>query len=299
MINKRIEMSISIRRLELFDAIVRLGKLTTAADTIAMSQSAASQALKDLESSLPSPLFNRVGRELVLTDFGLQTLPEVRQILSLIANLQAPQPNNLSGQLKLIASETIASYLLPSLVSQFIKQYPKVHPDIKIGNSKLVIDSLEKGIASIGFIEGPILHQKLVIQSWQTDELQIFCHPNHKLAEKKSISFNQIQSEKWILREQGSGTRAIFDNAVERIGAQLSDGIELTRQSAIKESVKAELGIGCLSKLVINEEVRRGALIPLSSELDLTRRLSIVTNQNNKINRISQQFLEHISSNTP
>jgi len=287
-------MTISIKRLQLFEATARLGKLTLAANELALSQSAASQALKELEETLGNPLFNRIGRDLIITEKGLQILPRVRQIIYLLDNLQSTQLENISGILRIVASETIATYLLPEILANFIKEYPEVQPDIQIGNTKMVVDHLDKGKASIGLIEGPAVHKNLTIELWKKDQLQVFCHPEHVLAKQQQLSVEQVKQQRWILREHGSGTRAIFDAAIERIEAQVTQGLELSRQSAIKTSVKAGLGLGCLSELAINEELKLGSLVKLTSPLDLTRRLSLVTSNDTFQSPLCEKFLAHL-----
>ncbi|KGJ91715.1 LysR family transcriptional regulator [Colwellia psychrerythraea] len=287
-------MSISIKRLQLFEATARLGKLTKAADELALSQSAASQALKELEQSLGYPLFERVGRDLLITENGVKALPKVRQIADLLDSLKLANLNTMSGVLRIVASATIATYLLPKLIAKFVKIYPEVAPEIHIGNTQMVIDHLDKGKASIGLIEGPTVHRHLQITPWQADKLQVFCPPNHPLATKAVISLEQLQQQTWILREHGSGTRAIFDAAIEQVGAQINLGIELTRQSAIKESVKAGLGLGCLSQLSIAEELNNGGLVALKSPLNLSRRFSLVTNKEYQHNLLTQTFIDFL-----
>jgi DNA-binding transcriptional LysR family regulator len=287
-------MSISIKKLQLFEATARLGTLTAAANELSLSQSAASQALKELEQSLGYTLFARVGRDLIITDNGLKSLPKVRQISDLMDSLLVTNLPTTSGVLRLVASATIATYLLPKLVAKFVAIYPDVIPEIQIGNTQMVIESLNKGKASIGLIEGPALHQQLTVTPWQVDKLQVFCATQHPLAKVLSINLQQLQQEPWVLREQGSGTRAIFDAAIEQLHVQIKLGIELTRQSAIKESVKAGLGLGCLSALSIKQDIDNGSLIVLDSPLKLSRRLSLVTNNNSHQNRIVKIFIDFL-----
>jgi DNA-binding transcriptional LysR family regulator len=180
------------------------------------------------------------------------------------------------------------------LIAKFVKIYPDVTPEIHIGNTQMVIDYLDKGKASIGLIEGPAVHRHLQITPWQVDTLQIFCSPKHSLAKKATINLEQLQQHSWVLREHGSGTRAIFDAAIEQLGAQITLGIELTRQSAIKESVKAGLGLGCLSQLSIAEELNNGRLIALNSPLNLSRRFALVTNKNSYHNSLTQTFIDFL-----
>ncbi|OMH30809.1 LysR family transcriptional regulator [Motiliproteus sp. MSK22-1] len=270
-------MAITLRQLRIFEATARLGRLTQAADEQALSQSAASQALKELESSLDYRLFNRRGRDLLMTDSGQDVLPRIREILDLVDSLKNPDRNALCGHLRVVASVTIGCYLLPNLMAEFIKCYPGVEPDLQIANTRQVIERLEKGQAHIGMIEGPALHKQLQITPWREDSLEVFCHPDHTLAGAGVLTREQIPDQRWILREQGSGTRAIFNQALQRLGVQASVALALNRQEAIKQSVKAGLGIGCLSRLSVAEEVRAGELVVLETPLELSRQLSLVT----------------------
>jgi len=289
-------MSVSIKKLQLFEATARLGKLTKAANELALSQSAASQALKELEESLGYPLFERVGRDLLITENGLKSLPKVRQIADLLDSLKLVNLNTISGVLRIVASATIATYLLPELIAKFVKIYPSVAPEIHIGNTQMVIDYLHKGKASIGLIEGPAVHRHLQVTPWKRDKLQVFCPPNNPLAKESVINIKQLQQQSWVLREHGSGTRAIFDAAIEQLGVQINLGIELSRQSAIKESVKAGLGIGCLSQLSIAEELKTGGLVALESPLNLSRRFALVTNKNSHHNILTQTFMDFLKA---
>ncbi len=291
-------MSISIKKLQLFEATARLGKLTQAANEIALSQSAASQALKELEESLGYPLFERVGRDLLITENGQKALPKVRQIADILDSLKSDNLNNMSGLLRIVASGTIATYLLPKVLAEFIKVYPQVKPEIHIGNTQMVIAFLDKGKASIGLIEGPASHQHLQITPWQQDKLEVFCSPSHALASVKKISCKQLSQQSWVLREQGSGTRAIFDAAIEQVGLQLNLALEISRQSAIKESVKAGLGLGCLSKLTIADELKDGSLVALQSPLNLSRRFSLVTHKDSHHNLLTQTFIDFLTNKT-
>lgn len=272
-------MSLSIRQLKIFESTARLERLTLAAEEQALSQSAASQALKELEQSIGYALFTRVGRELKITDQGLDLLPKVRQLILLMDEIEHPIADGaeLKGTLRVAASVTIACYLLPQLTAQFIADYPKVTPEILIGNTGEVIQMLEKGQAQIGLIEGPASPAKLNITPWLEDDLAVFCSPDHLLAKTGSIALDQLQEYRWILRESGSGTRNVFDQAVQRAGGFIENTFALNRQEAIKQSVKANLGVGSLSRLSILEDIQAGNLVELVSPLDLSRRFSIVS----------------------
>lgn len=287
-------MSLTLRQLKIFEATVRLGRLTVAADEQAISQSAASQALKELESALGYQLFRRSGRELVISDAGQEILPRVRELLATAESLRAPSSSGVSGPLRLTASVTIASYLCPQLMAGFMARYPAVVPDLHIANTQRVIERLEKGQAHIGLIEGPALHQQLQILPWREDRLQIFCSPTDPLAQQGVLLPEQMSQQRWVLRESGSGTRAVFDRAIQQAEVEVKMVLALNRQEAIKQSVKAGLGIGCLSQLAVAEELQRGELVLLQTPLELGRRLSVVVHPDSRAQRLVQAFIDFV-----
>lgn len=286
-------MALSLKQLSIFEATARLGRLIAAAEEQSVSQSAASQALKELESSLGYRLFNRSGRELVITGLGQEILPRVRDILSNVESLNAPDSSGVSGAFRVAASVTIASYLCPGIMADFLARYPQVEPDLQINNTRQVIQCLEKQQAHVGLIEGPAAHHQLQIIPWREDSLQIFCHPHHPLAQQ-GMSIEQMAKQRWILREPGSGTRAIFDQALQQAGVKVNTVMALNRQEAIKQSVKAGLGVGCLSRLAIAEELRRGELVELQTPLILSRQLSVVVRPEARSGKLVQAFLQRL-----
>lgn len=287
-------MSMSLRQLKIFEATARLGRLTAAADEQALSQSAASQALKELEMALGYRLFSRNSRELVITDMGRDILPRVRDILINVDSLKTPYSCGLNGPFRVAASVTIASYLFPGLMAGFLEQFPEIEPDLQIANTRQVIVKLEKGQAHIGLIEGPASHPQLQIIPWQSDKLQVFCSHGHPLAREGQLDVEQMRQQRWILREQGSGTREVFDRAMQRVGGSVSMVMALNRQEAIKQSVKAGLGIGCLSRLAVDEELRRGELVLLQTPLELSRQLSVVVSPEAGPNQLVRAFMHYL-----
>jgi DNA-binding transcriptional LysR family regulator len=284
-------MNLSLRQLHLFEATVRLGRLGLAAEEQAISQSAASQAIKELERALGYKVLDRIGRELVVTEAGQTILPRVRQILSLSDSLTRPDDRRIAGTLRIAASVTIASYLLPKLIAQFRRQHPEADAKLEITNTEGVLSRLEKGQAQLGMIEGPALHPSLDIVPWRSDRLVVFCSPEHPLARKSPLDTRTLADQEWIVREAGSGTRAVLDAALQAQGLRPRIALELTRHEAIKQSVRAGLGIGCLSSLTIADEVAAGQLILLDTSLTLTRRFAWVCSPENRDNALIQALL--------
>ena len=269
-------MNISARQLRLFEATVRLDSLTRAADEQAISQSAASQSIKELERQLGYALLRKAGRELRLTEQGRAALPLVRQLIMQVDSLQYPQQGFIGGTLRIAASVTIASYLIPPLLAAFTGRFPQVNPVVDIQNTLTVIHQIERGEASIGFIEGPAQSPEVEVLPWKSDQLTAFCAPGHAVLQRDSYTLDDLMREPWVVREQGSGTRDVFDRACQKLFKTPRIAFALSRQEAIKQSVRAGLGIGCLSRLSIVDELQSGQLVELHSPLDLARTFSIV-----------------------
>lgn len=287
-------MNLTLRQLRVFEATARLGRLTLASEEQAISQSAASQSIRELEKSLGYGLLNRIGRELTLSDAGHQALPRVRQLIALAEGLARPGGDAVAGPLRIAASVTIACYLLPPLIAGFAERYPAAEPHLEIHNTEGVLERLEKGRAQLGMIEGPALHPALTIRPWRDDELALFCAPGHPLAGAGDLSADILADQAWILREAGSGTRAVFDAAFQARGLSPRPALELTRQEAIKQSVRAGLGVGCLSALAIRDELAAGQLVRLRTDLNLKRRFSWVCSPENQDSPLIQAFLAEL-----
>lgn len=282
-------MNISYRQLSLFESVVRNASLSKAADERAISQSAASQAIQELERQLGYPLFRKVGRRLVLTDTGEQVLPKIRGVLAGIESLRVPDGQALAGRLRICASETIASYLLPELIAGFVEQHPQVDISLDIRNTETTVTHIEQGQASIGFIEGPATSTSVQVVEWRKDEVVLFANTGSEW-----LQASNVESLPFIVREKGSGTRAVFDEFFKVQSAEPLIRLQLTRQEAIKHSVRAGLGVGCLSRLAIEDELQSGMVSEINIKARLERELSIVRPKASEISVLVKAFLSYV-----
>ncbi|OBP13723.1 hypothetical protein A5320_17545 [Rheinheimera sp. SA_1] len=279
----------------LLDAICRWQSLSKAADKLALSQPAASQALKELEQRLGYPLFLRQNRQLLPTQAALDLLPKLQQLLQLQQELVDPSPAR--GELRLVASETIGCYLLPALLAEFTTLYPDIGFQLQICNSSEVQMQLRQQQAQLGFIEGPLLSSEFSVQYWQQDQLVLIGSPHFHTAiaedGEPSAAATALQAVRWIVRERGSGTRAVLENELTRLGWTPATVLELQRPEAIKQAVKQGLGIGCLPLLAVQDEIAAGQLLLLPNPLQLRRHLSLVL-QPGYQSPLLQTFLEFL-----
>jgi|TARA_B110000977_G_scaffold200076_1_gene289368 DNA-binding transcriptional LysR family regulator len=289
-------MRITFKQLSVFNAVAKTSSVSKAADSIALSQSATSMSLAELENHLGAPLFHRHGKRLQLNDYGRWLQPKVHQLLQQALEIEhSANSAFLQGHLKISASSTIGNYLVPAMIGEFAKTHPQVEIDLSVGNTEQVIDDMLHLRADIGLIEGPCHTQQLSCQPWRTDSLKVFSRPDHPLADKKKVSANMMTDESWILRESGSGTREIFSLACQGIMSNLKVKLELGNSEAIKQAVKTGLGLGCLSELALASEIKHKELRVLNTpELKLTRELSIVQTRNIHQSVLLKEFKLHI-----
>lgn len=265
-------MKITLRQLEIFAAIAKTQNVSRAADRLVMSQSAASSALVELERMFDCPLFDRIGKSLHLNATGQGLLPMAEALLSQAMDVETYLTGSKLGPLNVGATLTIGNYLATLLIAEFMGQHPEVAVQFHVANTEAIVERLLRFECDLGLIEGDTNHPDLLIEPWMEDELVIFCAPRHELARRESADNEILAGQPWILREHGSGTRSQFDHIVAARLGQLNLRLELEHTEAIKRAVECNLGIGCLSRLSLNEAFRRGSLVEIRTpQFDLRR----------------------------
>lgn len=258
-------MKYSLRQLEIFLATAHHENLTLAAKELAMSQSAASEALKTLEQQFDIQLFDRAGKSLKLNELGRQLRSKAEALIDQARTLELDfRLHSDIGDLKVGASLSIGNYLAVSIVAQFMRENPLAKVSLEVENMTAIAQKVRNYSLDIGLIEGETNDPELQTIFWRKDELVTFCNADHPLAKKAKLSEQDLIEASWILREKGSGTRQTFDWAMRGILPELTIAIELQHTEAIKRAVEANLGIGCLSKITLNDAFNRGNLVPLA-----------------------------------
>ncbi|MFB2539018.1 MULTISPECIES: LysR family transcriptional regulator [unclassified Acinetobacter] len=278
-------MRMTLRQLAVFVAVAQEGTVTRASDAVRLTQSAASMALSDLEDGLGSPLFDRQGKRLQLNDLGRYLLPQALEILGRCEAFEQVARGELQGiDLRLGATLTISDYLIPQLVTDFFIQYPKANLQLQSGNTRQMIDAVNQYQLDVAFIEGSCNMPQLQCIPWQSDELAICCAPNHALAQLKSqqhkFSADDFVDVDWILREQGSGTREVFDQMILPNLDHPNIRLTLGHNETILNVVAQGLGITCASTLAIQPFVEKGQLVILDTPFwNLTRQLYLLVHR--------------------
>lgn len=287
-------MRYSFRQLEVFLAAAHFDNISRAAEHLAMSQSAASGALKELEQQFDVQLFDRVGKRLQINELGRVLRPQAEALLEQARALeQALAQHSQIGQIKVGATLTIGNYLAVGIVARYMAEQPAARVSLEVANTESIAAKVLDFELDIGLIEGEYHHPDLDILPWRDDELAVFCSPNHPLAGKQHISDADLLAQKWILRESGSGTRQAFERAFHGLLPQLTIALELQHTEAIKRAVEANLGIGCLSAITLEEAVRHQRLVKLElPEKDFRRHFYFVLHKQKYRSAGIQRWLE-------
>lgn len=202
----------TFEQLAIFVAVAEREHLTHAAEAIHLTPSAVSSAIKNLEAYYGVELFHRVGRRIELTETGRSFLGEAKATLARVrsAELMLSELGGLQrGQLSLYASQTIASYWLPPLLTRFHRDYPGIELDLTIGNTRTVTEAVINGAAELGFIEGEVDAPALSMTIVAQDALVIVVPPHHPWADGRQLAAADLASDtSWVMREEGSGTRS-------------------------------------------------------------------------------------------
>lgn len=287
-------MKFTLRQMAVLVAVAREGSVSRAAETLALSQSATSMALSELEKQFNTRLFDRQGKRVQLNADGKQILPYAMELLDRAQQLESLLSGNLgAGSLRIGATLTIGNYLATLLIGDYMQQNPGSRVELEVQNTSIIVDQVAHFALDLGLIEGNSQHPDLIITPWVNDELVIFAAPDHPLAYKNNLTLDDVVPEPWILRERGSGTRQVFDAAFRHKITHLNILLELEHTEAIKRAVESGLGIGCVSRLALKDAFKRGSLVPLEiEEIDLKREFNFVLHKQKFITTGIDAFLK-------
>lgn len=285
-------MHITLRQLEVFAEVLKSGSTTQASVMLSLSQSAVSAALTDLEGQLGVQLFDRVGKRLVVNEHGRLLYPRALALLEQTTEIEQLFRED-NGAIRVYASSTIGNYILPAMIAGYRRDFPDLPLELSVGNSQDVINAVLDFRVDIGLIEGPCHSTEIISEPWLEDELVVFAAPSSPLT-TGPVTLEQLAASPWILRERGSGTRELVDYLLLSHLPRFQMAMELGNSEAIKHAVRHGLGISCLSRRVIAEQLQAGTLSEVPVPLPrLVRTLWRVHHRQKHISNAITRFLHY------
>ena len=258
-------LSLDLRKLETFRVVARVGRISAAAREVHLSQPAVTAQVQQLEESLGQALLVRTARGVVLTAAG-RTLLEYANRLEALSEEAVEAVSGTpekGGELRLAASTTIAGYVMPILVADFRRREPAVHVRLEVGNTAEVLDAVGRGRVPLGLVEGLARAPRLRLERYLDDELLPVISRDAPSGLARVRRAAELAHVPVLMREPGSGTRAVVERALRKAGArrQLQAGdLELGSTQAIKTAALLGLGVAFLSRWSIREELATGRL---------------------------------------
>src|SRR5690625_31288 len=248
-----------------------------------MTQPAVSQYIRSFEEHIGCRLLERNSKYVRLNKAGEIVYHHAKEIHSLydrMQNLIDDLTSNASGPLSIGASYSFGEYVLPSYIAKLKKKYPKVKPIVTIGNTAEIAKGVRQHQLDIGIVEGYIDHkEQFHIDVLAEDNMIIVANENHPLIQtKRPTSKKDLENEVWVLREDGSGTREGTEILFKQLGISPKNNVTFGSTQAIKEAVRAGLGVSLLSYWTVQKEIEDGELRTLYlPELPFKRKFSIIT----------------------
>lgn len=290
-------MNFTIKQLQIFTAVVKHGSTLAAAEALGMSQPAVSLSISELESGLGTPLFDRWKKRMILNERGRTLIPAARLLLSNADEIDIlfSGSKRFLGNLRIGASTTLAGYVVPQMIADFAAEHPSININMVCSNKTGIISKIEDWELDIGFIAGrcssPNVHNRI----FRMDELCVFAGSSHPYAKKAELTVDDLAESSWIMRENGSGTREIFFNALPFDMGQLNVSMVSDNLELIKCAVAQSASLGCVSKKALEKELKSGELVVLSTPfLDLRREHYIIMHKERKKSSLLSVFLDYM-----
>ncbi len=252
-------------RLATFITVAKTKSYTKAAEILNITQPAVSQHIKFLEEEYNVSLIKKYGKSFDLTDEGSLLLKYAEKIETLYRTVEMKLKNKSSivKTYNLGASMTIGGYVLPYILAKYKKIHENINILLQVNNTEEILEKLVSGKLDFALIEGPFEKSKFKFKEFKKDELVLAVSKDHKFAKEKEAAIDDILNGNLILRENGSGTRKIFENKLEELGYNidnLNGYMEIGSISAIKSLIESNLGYSIISKQTIKKELKQGTI---------------------------------------
>ena len=290
-------MHVTLRQLEVFEAVARHLSYTRAAEELHLTQPAVSMQMRQLEDAVGLPLFEQLGKKVFLTEAGRelqhysrnisQQLSEAAAVFDELKGLQR-------GRLNVTVAST-ANYFVPALLAAFNKRFPAVSISLDVTNREGLLRQLQHNETDIVIMGQPPEEYDLESAAFKDNPLVVVAPPGHELDGRRKVPLKRLEKEVFLVREHGSGTRIAMERFFRDHGIDITTGMEAGSNEAIKQSVQAGLGLGLLSKDTINMELQLKQLVVLKVEgFPIMRHWYVVHRRGKRLSRATVEFKQFL-----
>jgi DNA-binding transcriptional LysR family regulator len=285
-----------VRDLEVFLSVARHLNFTRAGEEVNLSQPSVSVRMHELEKDLGSKLFEQFGKKIALTEAAQVLVPYATRVIAVmndarhaISELQGLE----CGSLRIGASTTPGMYLVPKTIAHFKQRYPKIEMHLTVKDTRQIEEGVIRNEYDFGFVGGHLAGDEVDVVPWLTDELVLIAPVGHRLASKKIVKSQDLLGEKFILREEGSATRAVVASHLRDCRINPQAVMEMANPESVKKAVQNGLGIAFISAFAVETELKANLLVAIKvKNLGIRRDLKIVYRKDKHLSTAAKAFVE-------
>lgn len=286
----------TIRHLRIFIEVVDSGKMSIAASRLFISQPTVSQAIRELEEHYGGLLFERLSKKLYITAKGQRLLSYARNVVKQFDDMEeAMVQDNYVKKIRIGATHTVGDCILGDVINAFRKINPQIETYSYVDNTTHIEDKLLKSELDIGIVEGKVKSPDLISIPEVNDFLVLICSTQHPFAEKKIVRLEDLENESFAMREQGSGTRELFERYMLEKGMSIRIALEGNSSASIKKAVIENQFLAVISIRLVEEEIKNGKIhVIQNTDSDWDRYFSIVYHKNKIVTDEMENLIEVI-----
>lgn len=289
---------VTIRHLKIFIEVVESGKMSTAAKRLFISQPTVSQAIKELEEHYGGLLFDRLSKKLYITAKGKKLLSYARNVVKQFDDMEEMMlQENYVEKFRIGATMTVGNCILGEVIKNFKKINPHIEIYSYVGNTRDIEEKLLASELDIGIVEGKVKSPDLISIPEVNDFLVLVCSTNHPFANKKIVKIEDLENHKFAIREQGSGTRELFERYMIEKGIPIKIAFEGNSSTSIKKTVIENNFLAVISIRLVEEEIKSGKMYPIiNTDNEWDRYFSIVYHKNKVISEEMETLIEVVNN---
>jgi DNA-binding transcriptional LysR family regulator len=288
---------VDLRQLEIFVKVAEFGSFSRAAESLHLTQPTVSEHIRTLEEELGVRLLDRLGRGAAPTPAGQLLLGYATRVLALAREARQAVDRfqgRMSGDLSVGASSIPGEYILPALIGRFKEKYPDIVVALLIGDSRSAVDWVVEGRVELSVVGQPLPRRGVEYRELMADEVVLVVPAPHAWSARASVRLDELSAEPLIIRERGSGTRAALEQALSAAGVDLGAlrvVAEMGSTEAIKQAIRAGVGMSVMSRRSVDDECRTGAVACLSVEgLAFSRSFHLATHKERSRSPLGEAF---------
>ncbi len=293
-------MSYTLHQLKVFYAVANTGSYTRAAQQLGLQQPTVSEQVSTLEKTFGLELVERLPGGLRLTDAGKELYRQIGQVLGLsddLGRVVEQLRGQSTGVVRVCADTTVGTGVIPDAISRFHRENSGIQIILEVVNRTTVIERLQEGKVDLAVMGRPPDIKGLEVDIFLPNEMVMVASPRHRLAGQLKLPLAVLANERFLVRETGSGTRAVLVELLDSAGIQPNIGMVLSNNEAIKQAVMADLGIALMSKIMLEQELRLGLLTLLDLEgLPVIRRWHVVSPPGKLVSPAMRQFRQFLKN---